>query len=286
MDRDRTKKGYSFWAKVGFVLYVIICLIIFIYMQFPYDTLKTRLEQTLSTALGKEVTLGHIHSQIPFGFAAQGLDINAVPVATNLIFHPHLTSLLSGTFGVDLSAQLISGSVKGFVKTPMKSAGNSVEIFLDADNVDSAAFTKLLPANLQPRGIIAGHAEFKGPPDSIDKAQGMVSLVWKEGSIPLAISSVPLDALAFTSLEVDAKIDKGMLTIERAELNGDISGTIKGAIRVRNQLERSRLNLTGEIMLPEGMKSLFGTQGNDASQGLKFSLRGTIDRPRFRVLSR
>jgi type II secretion system protein N len=282
----RTKKGYSFWVKAGFVLYAIFCLIVFIYIQFPYDTLKDRMEQTLSRTLKSEVSLGHMHAHLPLGLAADGLDINTVPVATKLTFHPQFTRLFFGSFGMDISAQLLSGEIEGFVATPVGGMGKTVDIVLDAQRVDFAAFSKLLPAHIQPRGIISGHAELQGPPDSIDKVSGSASLVWKDGSLPLSIPTVPLDAIAFKSVEVDAYLDKGMLTIDRGELNGDISGTVKGAIRVRELFERSRLNLTGEVILPDNMKGLFGLKNQDPAAGLKFSLRGTLGSPRFRMLSR
>lgn len=283
---DRAKKGYSFWAKVGFTVYVIVCLIIFIYIQFPYDMLKDRLEQTLSRVFTADVSLGHMSAHFPLGLAADSLDINGVPVATKLTFHPEFTPLFFGRFGIDIFAQLSAGTLDGFVETPVKGMGKTVELVLDAQDVDPAAFSELLPAHIQPKGIISGHAVLAGPPDSIDKAQGTIAVVWKDGSIPLSVPALPIDALGFKSFEIDARMEKGMLTIDRAELNGDISGTVKGAIRVRELFERSRLNLTGEVLLPEGMKSLFGLKNDDASGGLKFSLRGTLGSPRFRILSR
>ena len=280
------KKDYSFRVKVGFILYAVFCLIVFVCIQFPYDTLKYRLEQTLSRTLGAEVSLGHLHAHLPLGLAADGLDINSVPVATKLTFHPQFTKLFVGRFGLDIWAQLLSGEIEGFVATPVMGMGKTIEIVLDAGGVDSAAFSKLLPAHIQPRGIISGHAELNGPPDSLDKVSGSVTLVWKDGSLPLSIPTIPLDAIAFKSVEVDAFMDKGMFTIERGELNGDISGTLKGAIRVRELLDRSRLNLTGEVILPENMKGLLGIKDQDTAAGLKFSLRGTLGSPRFRMLSR
>jgi len=283
---DRVKKGYSFRAKAGFTLYALCCLIMFIYLQFPYDMLKDRLEQMLSSAFRSEVTLGHMHSHLPLGIAADGMKINTSQVADRIVFHPRLARLFAAELGLDISAELLSGGIEGFIQTPFKSMGDPFEMVLDVDKVDSAVFSRLLPANMRSSGIISGHAEFKGPSGSIEKAQGLISLQCTDGTIPLTIPRLPLDAIGFKTLDVDARIDKGMLTIEKAELSGDISGTLQGAIRVRDQLDRSRLNLTGELILPEAMKNLAGAGNLDTSSGLKFSLKGTPGRPRFRMLSR
>lgn len=283
---DKAKRGYSFSARVGFTLYVLVCLVVFIYMRFPYDMLKDRLEQALSMALTADVSVGHMSAHLPLGLAADGLDINGVPVATRLTFRPELTPLLSGRLGVDVSARLVSGSLDGSVQTPLSDIGGSVELIVDADSVDPSSFSKFLPPHIQPKGSISGHAEIEGDPESMERIQGTVTMVWKDGSIPLDIPVLPMDALGFRTLQVDAHMDKGILTIKRAELNGDMSATVNGAIRLRDVLERSRLNLTGEVSVPENMKSMLGIRGDNASGGIKFSLRGTVGSPRFRVLSR
>jgi hypothetical protein len=51
-------------------------------------------------------------------------------------------------------------------------------------------------------------------------------------------------------------------------------------------LSRTRLNLSGEIGMPADMALLVGAQTSSSSERVKFSLRGTVDRPRFRVLNR
>ncbi|MBN2297403.1 MAG: hypothetical protein JXM72_02350, partial [Deltaproteobacteria bacterium] len=107
MDRD--KKGYTLRAKAGFVVYALCCLIIFIYIQFPYDMLKDRLERTLSSALSSHVTLGHMHSHLPLGLAADGLKINTSEVAKKIVFHPRLARLFTAELGLDISAELLSG---------------------------------------------------------------------------------------------------------------------------------------------------------------------------------
>jgi len=283
---DRERRGYSFRARAGFTIYGLCCLIIFIYLQFPYDALKDRIERTLSSALGMQVTLGHMHSRLPLGIAADGLKINAAEVADSIVLHPRLARLFTAQLGLDIFAELISGEIEGYVQTPIKSIGEPLEMVFDVDGLDAAGFSGFLPATMRTAGIISGHGEFSGPSGSLEKAQGLISLQAKDGSIPLDIPGVPLGMIGFKTLVLDARLDKGMLTIEKAEMNGDISGTIQGAVRVRDQLGMSRLNLSGELILPESMKSLAGAGGLDASSGLKFSLRGTADRPRFRMLTR
>ncbi len=283
---DKTAHARSFWVRAGFIFYAVFCLILFVYLRFPYDTLKGRIESTLGSVLGAEVSLGHLSSSLPLGLAADGLDINAVPVATKLLFHPRLSAIFSGRLGLDVRAVLDTGDARARIGTPILSIGDPVEAVFDIEDMDPAPLARLVAAGRQVKGLISGQATLSGSPGSLQKAQAKVSFVWKDGSIPLSVPAIPVDALAFKTLEVAASMDKGMLTIEQAELSGDISGTVKGSVRVQDNVERSRLNLTGELQLPQELKTLFGMANGSGSQGVKFSLRGTVDNPRFRVLSR
>ncbi|HHO76947.1 MAG TPA: type II secretion system protein GspN [Deltaproteobacteria bacterium] len=282
----RVKTDYSFRTKAGFIVYALFCLIIFVYFRFPYDLLKDRFEHLLSAALGSEVTLGHMHAHLPLALAADGLKINTFLLAKRIVFHPRIVPLLAGELGVDISAGLVSGGIEGFIKTPLKSMGDPFELVLDVESADAAIFSQLFPANARSTGIITGHGEFQGPSGSIEKAHGAVSLQVRDGTIPLNIPNLPLDMISFKALDVDARMDKGMLTIEKAELNGDISGTLQGAVRVRDRLGMSRLNLTGELIVPDAMRNMLGAGNLGASSGIKFSLRGTADKPLFRMLNR
>jgi hypothetical protein len=138
---------------------------------------------------------------------------------------------------------------------------------------------------LTPKGIVSGELNLTTLRNSLDKATGTLALNWKKGALPLGMQSLPFDSLVFENLDFDGRIDKGLLNLEKVEFTGEFSGTMNGNIRFSSEMKRSRLAITGELNLPEAIKKSLGPAYDSSGQGNRFVLRGSIERPRFRMLS-
>lgn len=282
-DEKRISPGL---IKTGVAVYLFLCLVLFASMRFPYDTFRGRLEGAISSMVGQPVALGHIRSSFPFGFTVEGMSINKSPFARELKLDPSLIALLAGRLNLDVEALFSSGRIEGSIHTPFGDKGGALSISARMDNLDSQAFRPLFSPGIDPRGFVSGTIELSGPGSSIRELGGKANIVWKEGYVPLPVSLLPIDGLQFKVLQIDSVMEKGLLTLEKVELAGDISGTVKGSVRIMEPLSRSRLNLSGEIGLPQDMALLLGSPASSPSERVRFSLRGTMDRPRFRLLSR
>ncbi len=276
------KRSSNLPEKIGVVVFFIVCLVLFTYLQFPYDTFRGRLENTLSQATGRTVTLGRVHSRLLFGFKVDGMSIDNVAWAKELILKPHLFSLMTGRIGMDAKALFPSGSLACSFDKPYGSTKRPVYAKIRLDNFDSSLIQPLFSAGIQPKGLITGSIELMGPNTFLGEMSGKSSIVWSNGFFPLPGSQLPLDGLAFKTMEMNSRIERGLITLEKMELKGNMSGTMSGAVRMMDPFARSRLNLTGTMNLSPGSDS---SSGAGFQQGLKFSLRGTLERPRFRLLS-
>ncbi len=277
-------------AKAGIALYLLFCLVLFVLVRFPYDTFRGRLEGTMSSLIGRPVALGHISSSLPFGLKVEGVSIGENPFARELRIRPGLFSLLSGSLDLDMEALFPSGSLSGSVCTPFDAAGESLSVSARMDNLDSQAFQPLFPTGTGPRGPVTGTIDISRPNASFREMEGRVDIVWKDGYLPIPHSQLslplPLDGIQFKTLEVESVMERGLVTLKRVDLAGDISGTVTGSVRIMEPLSRSRLNLTGEVGLPPDLALLLGSQAGSPTERMRFSLRGTLDRPRFRLLNR
>ncbi len=284
------KRGSPRLAKAGIALYLLFCLVLFVLVRFPYDTFRGRLEGTMSSLAGRAITLGRISSSLPFGLRVEGVSIDENPFARELKIRPGLISLLSGSLDLDMEALFPSGSLSGSVRTPLGAMGESLSVSARMDSLDSQAFQSLFPSGVCPRGIITGTVDISRPNASLREMEGRADIVWKDGYLPIVHSQLnlplPLDGIQFTTLKVESVVEKGLVTLESLELAGDISGSVKGSIRIMEPLSRSRLNLTGEVGLPPDLALLLGPQAGSSTDGMRFSIRGTLDRPRFRLLNR
>lgn len=267
--------------KVGFAVYGIVCLILFTYIRFPWDTFRGRMEQSISTAINQPVTLGRVHAHFPFGFKADGMTINKTVKAKELIVRPHFLTLMTGSMGMDIKALFTTGSLVCSFDKPLGTARKPVKASIEMENFDSSLMHTLFATSVQPKGFITGKIRLAGPTPSLREMDGKADLVWKDGFFPLAGSQLPMDGIKFKTMEMNSRIEKGLVTLEKMDLKGDMSGNMNGSIRMMDPFSRSRLNLTGMISLSQGATPPMGA---GIQQGMRFSLRGTLEKPRFRLL--
>lgn len=277
---------YGAWAKTGFVLWAVLCLLTFVYLQFPFDVLKDRLEQSLSKSTGMQVSFEHLESRLPLGLEAQGVVVNDVAVARSVQLSPSVMRLFAGQLALGFEAGLGGGTVSGRVSTPASEAGESVEFEAHIEGIDAAQLSELIPENPTMGGMINGEVSFSGEPAKWYRGAGKVELSWQSGQLPLFMADIPIESIPFEALECAATMEKGVLTIDRAELRGEFSGTVDGRIRLRRSVERSRLNLTGELHVPRTYAPLLVAQGIKDPENVRFNLGGTISNPRLRMKKR
>ena len=276
---------YRLLIKIGLGLYAALCLIVFIWMRFSYDSIKYKVEDALTNVIGNQVTLGHIKPRLLWGFAIDSLEIKGVPVAKRLTISPKPWDIFRGSLGFGFHADLVSGMTDGHMMLPFRKDKTPMNMTVNMTNVDLSGFSKLFPPSLTPKGIVSGELNLKTLRNSLDKATGNLVLTWKKGTLPLGMEQLPFDSLVFENLDIDGRIDKGLLNLDKLDFTGDFSGTMRGSIRFSSEMKRSRLAITGELNLPEAIKKSLGPGYDSSGQGNRFSLRGSIERPRFRMLS-
>jgi type II secretion system protein N len=234
--------------------------------------------------MGGQVMLGHVRPNLLGGFTIEGMEIKGTRVARKLAVSPKPWDVFRGSLGFGFHAELVSGMTDGHMMFPFRKEKTPMNVTVNMTDVDLAGFSGIFPPRMTPKAVITGELNLTTLRNSLDKATGNLALSWKKGTLPLGMVTLPFDALVFENLDFDGKIDKGLLNIEKADLAGEFSGTMRGNIRFSSILKRSRLSIMGELNLPESIKKSLGPLYDSSGQGNRFSLRGTIERPRFRML--
>lgn len=278
------RRGSSLWIRVGLGVYACVCLVLFIWMRFPYDSVKLRIEDALTRVLGAPVVLGHIEPTLLAGFRINGIEIKGSRIAGEVTVNPRPWEVFRGGLGFTYHAVLAAGTADGRMRLPFRKSKRPMELTIDMENVDLSGMSTILPPAMKLQGVVSGEISLTTPRESFDKATGGLTLSWKKGSLPLGMPSLPFDALTFDTLDLEGSIDKGLLDLEKAEFTGDYSGSMTGSIRLSRDVKRSRLNITGEVTLPEAMRKALGSDSMPPGQGSRFTLRGSLEKPRFRLL--
>jgi type II secretion system protein N len=275
------KRGTPLREKAGIAAFGIFCLLLFIYIRFPYENFRGYLEQAISDKTGQPVSLGPIHHHFPLGIRVDGVSVGGTKYVKDLILRPHVFSFATGRFGMDVKALFPQGSLNCSFDKPLANFRKSVNAEVKMDNFDASLIHVLFGTGMQPKGVITGSIELEGPTSALKSMGGSASLDWKNGFIPLSDSQLPMDGLKFSTMSMNSHIERGMLTLDSMEMKGEMTGTVRGSVWMMDPPGRSRLNLTGQLQLASALSSAMAAP---AQGPLRFSLRGTLDRPRFRVL--
>lgn len=276
MDRS---PSYSPRAKTLFVLYIILCVSLFAYLRFPYYLLKPKMEAALSAAIRKEVALGDITARLPWGFTVKDVRIEGETLAPRLTLRPSLLSLIIGRMGFSFAIDQDTGRLSGRIKTSLRHPGDPLDITLKLKEFDVAPLKKLLKGGSEIDGTVNGTFALNTSRERFKESQGALKLVWRDGQIPLNIPSFPLAAIPFATFEVEARMDKGALTIRKANLSGnDVSGSLTGSVKLGQNASSSQLKIGGDLRLSPGYRALMGGAAGDR---LRIRLNGTLGRPQI-----
>lgn len=269
---------------------LVIASIILIYMSFQhlfsYKLIKEQIENTLTISFGRNVVLGRIIPRLLWGFVVEGLEINSLRIDQKFKVYPHPLDLITGTLGFGFSTDLNpnGGRFEGSLRLPSLTSKGMMKIRLSLDNVDISKLSAFFPEDARPSGIISGKLSFVSPVHSFNKAKGSLDFTWLNGILPLPYDGIPFDALAFDTFSGGSNIDKGILTIEEAVFTGQTPGRINGSIILSDEVKTSRMNITGEMILPPSLNKELGIK-SISDKPSEISLMGILTNMRFRVMT-
>ena len=285
-------KGKKTFHAIIFILLVILLFIFFLYIGFPYDTLKRRV-------------IGELETKTPFLYEIEELRPYPLSGLTfkNVAIYASVDTKRARVLGVDrfrvtlslmpllwrkvhlrLWGQILEGTVEGGItrrgdKGELTFWGRDVnlqhiDILRDVGGVEMAGILKGKTAlTLGEGGISAqtGTAEF-----TISEA--MLTRLPLPGVAPLRVGNI----------QGQLELKRGNILIKRLAFSGgDLSGQVLGNILLNPNFSKSRLNL--RITMKPSAKfdpkyrvllSLLGRQRQ--TEGLyAFFLKGTLHHPRL-----
>lgn len=274
---DNTGK-YSFWTKFLFGVYGFFCVMLFVYMLFPYYTLKPKFEDALSRAANLDITISTIKPALPLGWTLGGLAISGNDSLDSLTIKPRILPLIKGDFSLSIKMIEGKGYLKGSVGTSFFKAGRDADVYITMKDFDLSVFKNLSKKLDEMSGKISGDIDISYLKNKPEKSDGNINLVINNGQIPLNIPSFPIAAIPFSKLEMDANLDNGLLKIAKAELTGrDISGSMRGDMKLGGSLSSTDINFMINLKLSDAYKAIMGPAGND---NVRITIGGNLGSPR------
>ncbi len=266
---------------LSFAAYFVVAFLIFCFVLFPFDRVKTKLESEVSRRTPVELTIGHISPRFFNRFVLQ--DVVVSDKTGRVLFESpavrttvSLLSLLRGSLALDLDARAYNGDL--LVKLIQEKGGNSY--LVDAADLDIGSYALLKSAGLSLSGTIGGHVEMTG---DVGRAR-----IWAKdlASRDLKVKGFAIPDLDFSRgwLEADLKGDR--LTVKKLELDGK-----QLKVRCLGDLvlnPHGTLNLTVKLkpsdQLAAEQSVIFSLLKNRNAEGYyQFSLGGTVEAPMPRL---
>jgi type II secretion system protein N len=263
-----------------FTLYGIFITVVFLYLLFPSDMVKNKLEEAFyssdfilkSMSLKPSLPLGVKFRDITITSASSG-DTPFQGDSLDLQFNP--ISLFQKTKSIGLSGRAYGGKFKGHVGlSSFSKAYPPKEWDLNLTNIDLGKYTFI--KSLMGKEI-TGKANGSLSYESMSKpgnSSGTIALTLSRGSYPLLEPFLGMNHIAYDIAEIKAKLQNGVLKLERLEISGpQIKCSFKGEITLADFFQNSRLNLSGEIELPGQNKAK-----------VKVTVSGTPANPELRYI--
>jgi type II secretion system protein N len=273
------KKTLIRW--LSFTVYFAAVFLAFLFLLFPFDLARTKLESEFRLRTPFELSVARISPRFFNRFVLSDVVVSdkggrvlleSPSVRTTISFF----NLLRGRTSLDMKAQAYGGEL--LVKA-QQGPGRQY-LLVDGNGLDIGSYTLLKVMGLKVSGKLGGNFEMTG-----DSGKGRL---WLKGltSRELKIKGFSLPDLDFDQCWLEAEIKGDRLMIKKLELEGkELKVRCLGDLVLR---ERGTLNLTiklkpSERMATEQAGILTLLKNKDAEGFYQFSLGGTLSDPQPRL---
>jgi type II secretion system protein N len=286
---SKTKKRLLYSA------YIISVTVFFLYYLFPSEDAKEYILFYANKAVPDvNVSIGNVEPAFPPGLVLSQVIIyyQGKPVieAEKLKAVPGILSLLKRELSVYFKSSLYDGKVSGSFAVPLTKS-NRLSVTADMEDLQISRMMpmikEIIPHKLT--GVLKGAITYVREENS-RHASAESDLQFVDCGIEFVSPLYGVDSIRFKEIDAGFVLKGSRLKVERVTGNGDdMDADISGSVVIMNKMDKSILNLDGDI---SPHPSLLGKIGNmsyinsfikskSGKNGIGFRVRGTPANPRF-----
>jgi type II secretion system protein N len=267
--------------RASFVAYFVAAFLVFLFLLFPFDRVKVKLESEVRQRTPVELSISRISPRFFNSFLLS--DVVVSDMTGKVLFESpsvrttiSLFGLLRGNLAADLKAKAYGGDL--LVK--VQQGPGRQYLWCDANGLDIGSYQLLKNLGLKITGKLGGNFEVT---NGVGKGR-----IWLKSltSRELKIKGFPVPDLDFDECWVEADLKGDRLTIRKLEMNGkELKIQCMGDMVLRS---RGTINLTvklkpSERLAHEQAGILSFLKNRDAEGYYQFSLGGTMSEPMPRL---
>jgi type II secretion system protein N len=280
---------------IGYCLYGLVVFIVFLYVMFPYELLRQRLNVWLSQE-GIQFDIARLSSTFPPGLHARQIRAQMkrqqipgpVLQLDTLDAWPEWLALLSGRLQMRFAGTLYSGRMTGEIRYPL-AAASAWEGQVRLEALDVTQYPPLQQnGTLTVRGKLSGEGTVTlSQAGTLQQSKATLRLQ-PAVLMPGEALQLPLTReVTCDTLQGNGTRDPQQWQIEALTCQGnDVFIDVRGTVRPQNPLPNSVLNLRVQVRSEEAFKqevALLGSwvrQRPDRRGEISFGLRGPLRQPR------
>lgn len=262
-----------------FTLYGIFITLVFLYLLFPSDIAKNRLEEAVNAS---DFTLktGSLKPSLPFGFKMKNITLGSDSTVNtffqgdvlDLQFNP--VNFFQKNKNVRLSGKAYGGSFSGrFRLASFSMIYPPLEGKLNFENIDLSRYSFLkTQLGKEITGKAKGNWAYVLSSSAGGNMSGTISLLLAKGTYPLAEPFLGLSRIDFDRGEIKANLENGTIQLEKLQISGQqIDCSLNGEILLADDFKNSQLNLKGEIIISgRKVKMNVTVEGTVANPSLRY----------------
>jgi len=263
--------------RASFVAYFAAAFLIFLFILFPFDLVKSKLESEVRLLTPLEVSVAHVSPRFFNRFVLNDVVLSdrtgkVVFESPTVYTKVSLFKLLRKLLSLDLNAPAYGGQI---VLKLRQSTGQQ-SLALDADSLDIGAYSMLKDLGLRVSGKLGANLEMSG-----DAGKGRIwfkGLAWRG----LRIRGFPMPDLDFDQGWLEAELKGDRLTVKKLEVEGkELKIRASGDMMLH---ERGLLNLVvklkpSERLAREQAGILSFLKNRDTEGFYQFTVGGTLAEP-------
>jgi type II secretion system protein N len=279
-------------AIIAYLLYALLAVIFFSYLLFPGQAVKAYINTRLADIdPSLSLTVDKIRPALPPGLEMSGVDLDR---DSRRMVHlddarvtPDLGTLLSAEKRVRFQGRLAGGTIRGVATLDNSDPGRSLRAEADLSQIQLDKLDRIKAnARFSLAGALKGHIAHDGGPASEGKTNGTLTVSGLR--IRLKSPIFGISDLMMDKADAEFSVRGRHMRLMSLAFDGPMAeGKISGTVELRNPLEQSRLNLTGNAKshpaliarLQKTVARGFLNTRTLGTRGLAFRIRGSLERP-------
>jgi type II secretion system protein N len=281
----------------GYLCYAMALFVLFAYLKFPSQQVRTFVLTTLSDYGLEQIHIGSVQPLLPagltFGEVHVAQDVNGQSV--ELMRVPELQLQLrtlrpfANPVRLDFEAGLYDGLILGAVAWDHNGKESTLDIRVDLQDIRPAAHPLAAKfGNTVMEGKLGGSMTFQLPEGRWQDGDGRLTIRSDAGRMSgLEIGGVQLPSLTYEQLVGEFTLHQRDVMVKDFQIRGsDWQIDVQGKISLNDRLRQSPIDLTLRVRASEGLERQLGLIGmllkqrRDRRGFTALKISGTLEHPK------